>query len=124
MEKGREMARKLGLAIAVVAFAQGCAEEPECPTGFVAEEEVCRVDEGFVGNAIAISRGAALECSSCLDVLVARKRLQTDEVAEGKAMIVRIVSMLSKLIEKLLGPGSLAEQKTRSVSSRSRVRRA
>jgi four helix bundle protein len=71
-----------------------------------------------------ISRGAALECSSCLDVLVARKRLQTDEVAEGKAMIVRIVSMLSKLIEKLLGPGSLAEQKTRSVSSRSRVRRA
>jgi four helix bundle protein len=70
-----------------------------------------------------MSRGSALECASCLDVLVARKRLQVEQVAIGKSMVVRIVSMLSKLIEKLLGPGSLAERRTPSVSSRSRVRR-
>jgi four helix bundle protein len=70
-----------------------------------------------------MSRGSALECASCLDVLVARKRLQVEQVAIGKSMVVRIVSMLSKLIEKLLGPGSLAEQRTPSVSSRSRVQR-
>ena len=69
-----------------------------------------------------MSRGSALECASCLDVLVARKRLEVEQVAVGKSRVVRIVSMLSKLIEKLLGPGSLAEQRRPSVSSRSRVR--
>ncbi len=70
-----------------------------------------------------MARGSALECASCLDVLVARKRLEVEQVAIGKSMVVRIVSMLSKLIEKLLGPGSLAERKTPPASSRSRVRR-
>ena len=36
-----------------------------------------------------ISRGSALECGSCLDILVARKRLGADEAAVGKAMVVR-----------------------------------
>ena len=67
-----------------------------------------------------ISRGAALGCASCLDVLVARKRLQLDVVDTGKAMVVRIVSMLSKLIERLLGDGSLSEQLAPSPSKRSR----
>jgi four helix bundle protein len=67
-----------------------------------------------------ISRGSALECASCLDILVARKRLPTEQAAQGKAMLVRIVSMLSKLIERLLGT---SEPKVRSVSSRSRVPR-
>jgi four helix bundle protein len=39
-----------------------------------------------------ISRGSALECASCLDILVARKRLPTEQAAQGKAMLVRIVS--------------------------------
>lgn len=69
-----------------------------------------------------ISRGSALECASCLDILVARKRIPAEQATEGKAMLVRIVSMLCKLIERLLGHGG-PEQKVRSASSRSRVGR-
>lgn len=46
-----------------------------------------------------IARGSALECAACLDVLVARKRLATAE--DGKAMLVRIVSMLVGLIRSI-----------------------
>lgn len=67
-----------------------------------------------------MSRGSALECASCLDVLVARKRLQAAVADTGKAMVVRIVSMLSKLIERLLGDGSLSEQLPPAASKRSR----
>lgn len=49
-----------------------------------------------------MARGSALECASCLDVLVARKRLQADEAGVGKKMLVRVVSMLTKLTESLL----------------------
>ncbi len=51
-----------------------------------------------------MARGSALECAGDLDLLVARKRLGEDLAAEGKTMLVRIVSMLVKLIDKLLGP--------------------
>jgi four helix bundle protein len=43
-----------------------------------------------------IARGSALECAACLDVLVVRKRIESAD--EGKAMLVRIVSMLVGLI--------------------------
>jgi four helix bundle protein len=43
-----------------------------------------------------IARGSALECAACLDVLVAKKRIETSE--SGKTMLVRIVSMLVGLI--------------------------
>jgi four helix bundle protein len=43
-----------------------------------------------------IARGSALECAACLDVLVAKKRIVCAE--EGKAILVRIVSMLVGLI--------------------------
>ena len=43
-----------------------------------------------------IARGSALECAACLDVLVAKKRLA--EAGPGKAILVRIVSMLAGLI--------------------------
>ncbi len=43
-----------------------------------------------------IARGSALECAACLDVLVARKRI--DSADPGKAILVRIVSMLVGLI--------------------------
>ena len=43
-----------------------------------------------------IARGSALECAACLDVLVAKKRM--DSAESGKAMLVRIVSMLVGLI--------------------------
>lgn len=51
-----------------------------------------------------IARGSALECGASLDIMVARKRLEEETAREGKAMLVRIVSMLVKLINKLLGP--------------------
>jgi len=71
-----------------------------------------------------MSRGAALECASCLDVLVARKRLPSEQAIVGKSMLVRIVSMLSKLIERLLGPCSLSDRKVGSVSNCTTVRGA
>ena len=54
-----------------------------------------------------ISRGSALECAACLDLLVARNRLDAGVAQEGKALLVRIVWMLLKLTERLLGPGTL-----------------
>ena len=49
-----------------------------------------------------IARGSALECAACLDVLVARTMLDDVDRAPGKDKLVRIVSMLTKLIERLL----------------------
>lgn len=46
-----------------------------------------------------VARGSALEAAACLDVLVARRRI--DEVGDGKEMLVRIVSMLTRLIDRL-----------------------
>ena len=43
-----------------------------------------------------IARGSALECAACLDVLVAKKRIE--QADSGKAILVRIVSMLVGLI--------------------------
>lgn len=43
-----------------------------------------------------IARGSALECAACLDVLVAKKSI--DSAESGKAILVGIVSMLVGLI--------------------------
>ena len=53
-----------------------------------------------------ISRGSALECAACLDVLVSRNRLECGSAEQGKAMLGRIVSMLCRLIDKLVGHGT------------------
>ena len=50
-----------------------------------------------------IARGSALECAACLDVLVAKKKLSAGEVAEGKMMLVEIVSMLVGLLKSNSG---------------------
>lgn len=44
-------------------------------------------------------RGSALECASCLDVLVAKKHLMPEAALEGKAMLSAVVSMLVGLIK-------------------------
>jgi four helix bundle protein len=49
-----------------------------------------------------IARGSALESAACLDVLVARNHLTPLEQRPAKERLLRIVSMLTKLIEKLL----------------------
>ena len=45
-----------------------------------------------------ISRGSALECAACLDVLVARKLIDITRANEGKETLVEIVSMIVGLI--------------------------
>ena len=45
-----------------------------------------------------IARGSALECAACLDVLVAKNKIEGPVADEGKAALVEIVSMLIGLI--------------------------
>ena len=45
-----------------------------------------------------IARGSALECSACLDVLMAKGKAQAADVDQGKEMLVEITSMLFGLI--------------------------
>ena len=44
------------------------------------------------------ARGSALESAACLDVIVAKGLVSVQEIETGKAMLVRIVSMLFGLI--------------------------
>lgn len=44
------------------------------------------------------ARGSALESAACLDVMVAKRFVDTEEIETGKAMLVKIVSMLFGLI--------------------------
>ena len=44
------------------------------------------------------ARGSALECAACLDVLVAKKKIDGDKVKKGKDQLYQIVSMLIGLI--------------------------
>jgi four helix bundle protein len=60
-----------------------------------------------------IARGSALECAACLDVLVAKKRLV--EAGPGKAILVRIVSMLVGLIRST-SPDRVHEDKASYVT--------
>ena len=46
------------------------------------------------------ARGSATECAACLDALVAKTLCSVEEVNEGKEMLVRIVSMLTKLVAR------------------------
>jgi four helix bundle protein len=65
-----------------------------------------------------IARGSALECAACLDLLVAKKRLEQAE--PGKQILVRIVSMLVGLIrstspDRVHEQGSVYESDRRGV---------
>jgi four helix bundle protein len=46
-----------------------------------------------------VARGSALECAACLDVLVAKKLI--DSADDGKSVLIRIVSMLVGLIKSV-----------------------
>jgi four helix bundle protein len=56
-----------------------------------------------------IARGSATECAACLDALVAKKACSNERIAEGKGLLVRIVSMLTKLVERFGNIGSVRE---------------
>src|SRR5262245_34291990 len=46
------------------------------------------------------ARGSATECAGCLDALVAKGVFLESRINEGKAMLIRIVSMLCGLIDR------------------------
>jgi four helix bundle protein len=47
-----------------------------------------------------IARGSAVECAACLDVLRVKQRITDTEVAEGKALLLDVVSMTAGLIAR------------------------
>lgn len=50
-----------------------------------------------------IARGSGVECAACLDVLRVKKLLTDEEVAEGKTILVEVVSMTAGLIARFGG---------------------
>ncbi|HEX8311489.1 MAG TPA: four helix bundle protein [Chthoniobacteraceae bacterium] len=45
------------------------------------------------------ARGSATECAACLDALIAKGAADVARVLDGKALLLRVVSVLTKLIE-------------------------
>jgi four helix bundle protein len=48
-----------------------------------------------------VARASALECASCLDILVAKRRISADRTIEGKEKLRSIVNLLTRLIKNL-----------------------
>jgi four helix bundle protein len=46
------------------------------------------------------ARGSGFESAACLDAMVAKGMASLERIIEGKRMLVRIVSMLTKLVER------------------------
>jgi len=46
------------------------------------------------------ARGSATECAACLDALVAKQACPGERVSEGKQLLHRIVSMLTRLMPR------------------------
>jgi len=46
------------------------------------------------------ARGSAIECAACLDASVAKGFTALERIQPGKEMLVRIVAMLCKLVER------------------------
>ncbi|MHC1765353.1 MAG: four helix bundle protein [Verrucomicrobiia bacterium] len=57
------------------------------------------------------ARGSATECAACLDALVAKQACHADRIQPGKDLLHRIVSMLTRLVDKFGNEGdSLREE--------------
>ena len=56
------------------------------------------------------ARGSATECAACLDSLVSKGACSQPRVQEGKVLLVRIVSILTKLVDRFSGPGQVREE--------------
>jgi len=46
------------------------------------------------------ARGSATECAACLDALVAKQACDAKRIEDGKLLLVRIVSMLTRLVDR------------------------
>lgn len=62
-----------------------------------------------------IARGSAMECAAVLDVLVVCGACPAEKVEEGKRMLSRVVSMLTKMTER--PPTGVREEATDYVES-------
>jgi four helix bundle protein len=56
------------------------------------------------------ARGSATECAACLDALVAKRVTADARINEGKTMLLRIVSMLCKLVDRFDATALLREE--------------
>jgi four helix bundle protein len=45
------------------------------------------------------ARGSATECAACLDALVAKRVCSSERTRDGKEMLVRVVQMLTRLVQ-------------------------
>lgn len=68
------------------------------------------------------ARGSATEFAACLDALVAKRACPEIRIAEGKSILIRVVSMLCKLVERFDGQfaasADLQDSRTRTRTSR------
>jgi four helix bundle protein len=46
------------------------------------------------------ARGSALECAACLDASVAKRLVPIERIRPGKEMLLRIVAMLTRLVDR------------------------
>ncbi|MBS0659232.1 MAG: four helix bundle protein [Verrucomicrobia bacterium] len=56
------------------------------------------------------ARGSAVECAACLDAIVAKRLAPAARVAGGKNLLLRIVSMLTRLVNLFEGSPSSAPE--------------
>jgi four helix bundle protein len=56
-----------------------------------------RIGEADVSRHRAIARGSAMECAAILDVLRVLSLASPDVLTQGRSLLLRVVSMLSKL---------------------------
>lgn len=101
-------------ALRFVAFAD--AVVAELPAKLAARDQLDRASTSIVlniaegngkrsqadrGRYLDTARGSALECAACLDILQVKSLLSGERVAEGKEILIGIVSMLVGLMESL-----------------------
>lgn len=55
------------------------------------------------------ARGSAMACAACLDALVVKNACSQERIGEGKELLHRIVSMLTKLVQRFSGDGEVRE---------------
>ena len=68
-----------------------------------------------------IATGSAMECAACLDGLVARRQLDPESARTGKAVLLRIVSMLCRMVERLSRTGTFEHEHEHDSESRSLI---
>ena len=56
------------------------------------------------------ARGSATECAACLDAAVAKRACGPEEIVSGKEMLLRIVAMLTRLVEVNSGGDRVREE--------------